>query len=204
MRRSRVGFLSAAGLVGFGEGAGATDLRVGLGVPVPVAIYGYLPADGAGGGSGDSRAGLDFLGALSLEASFALSPARDLGLGVWADGALITGSDGDTTAQLYLASGGLAVSWSPALSTTIDLHTSLGVGVLASGIHVDAAMVLDTWSLALRAAAALTWELAPGLSLGPSAAFLAAGPPLDATHWYGRTLNGTRYLQLSITTHLTF
>ena len=173
-----------------------------LGVPAPLAVYGYLPADaGAASGTSEGGGGLDFLGglALSLEAPLEGDPA--LRFGLWAEGSWIRGSEQDTSADIYLAAGGCALAWLTAVGAG-RLRLSVGPGVFAGGVVVDAAMRLDTWALGGRADASLDWRVGEGLAIGPWASVLMAAPPLDEDAWFNKPLGGTRVLQVGVTLSL--
>jgi hypothetical protein len=199
MRSPVAAWLAVAALLGGAE-ARAEALRLALAVPVPLAVYGYLPeggGDGLGGGGG-SGGGLDFLGGLALSLEGPPLGETSLRAGLWAEGLWVRGSEGGTSADVYLVAAGAALGWLRELGGDATLRIAAGPAVVASGIVVDAAMRLDTWALGGRAEAGVAWTLGDGVSLGPWASLLVAGPPLDASTWFNKPLGGTRVLQVGV------
>jgi len=182
------------GCVGL-SAARAADLRVSLAVPLPLAVYGYINSGGGGGGDGG---GLEFLGSVGLDLALPFAQGSDLALSLWADGSLIAGSDGETTALIYFAATGVGIAWRPSLNRDVALYVALGPAVVASGIVVDEDLRLDTWSLGGRAAAALDIAIAEDVTVGPWVSFTVTGAPLNEDVWFNRPLRGTRYFSAGV------
>jgi hypothetical protein len=166
-------------------------LRLSGGIPLPLAVYGYVARD-------DGDAQLDFIGSLGVDLSYTIDPATATALEAWLDTSLISASDADVRAIIYFVGVGLGLSWRPAIGDGCVLDIGVGFSALAHGIVVDDGMRIDTWSFGLRARAALDFDIAPGVALGPLISFHAHDAPIDATHWYNRPLRGTRYLRLAV------